>query len=114
MDKDNNLEYLINLEFETVQIPPFKDVLILTNRCPHGVNGICQAMDFISYDDYDVVDYGKDDIETILISKKLIKRISINKIIKVLEKNVFPYILEGDITRVDFEVKYLHKGIRLE
>jgi len=37
---EKKIEYSVNLKFESIIIPPFKDILILGKKCPHGRIGV--------------------------------------------------------------------------
>ena len=98
-------EYSVSLSFEDVSLPPFEDILILGKKCPHGMAGITGCMRLLAPDDFELVELDGDQVEAILISKRLLKRMPQAEIVKILRERVFPSISRGDIVKVDLKVR---------
>jgi hypothetical protein len=92
-------------------LPPFEDILVLAKRCPHGKVGLSKCMNIMSIDDYEVIDIENSHIEAIIVNKKILIKLPPEKIIKILEQNVFPYISSGEMIRVDFNIKITCKKV---
>ena len=46
-----------------------------------------------------------------MVNKRILKRISSQKIIDILKSKVFPYVSKGEIVKVDFKVKITYEKI---
>lgn len=97
--------YKLDLSFYTIELPPFHDVLVLSKKCPHGLKGLSACFGLLVPDGYEYIEIDEMSIEAIIVSKKLLKRLSLEKITDVLREYVFPHLNGGEITRVDFSVK---------
>lgn len=106
----NNSQVSITMSFEPVRIPPFEDILILSKKSPHGMHGMMKCMNLLAPDDFDLIEIEHDAVEAVMISRRLQKRISKEKIIDMLETHVFPEISPGDLVKVDVDTR---KTIRL-
>ena len=110
--KNDGLKFSIDIKFENIKFPPFDDILVLTKKCPHGVNGVKEALKFISSAGYEAVILNHSNIEAVFINKKLLKRLDKGKIIEILEEKVFPHIIEGDLVKVDLNIKYSYENLK--
>lgn len=99
------IKYNINLNFEEISFPPFNDILILGRKSLHGKNGIFGCMNFLAPDNFELVEINDNLVEAILINKKILKRIPIEKVIEILRSKVFPFIDRGEIIKVDLSIK---------
>ena len=103
--------YRLDLSFYTIELPPFHDVLVLSKKCPHGLKGFSACFGLLAPDGYEYFEIDEMAVEAIIVSKKLLKRLSLEKIKDVLREHVFPHLNGGEITRVDFSVKILVRNI---
>jgi len=97
--------YTINLNFEEIKLPPFQDILLLAHKCHQGKEGISKCFHLLEPEQFKLIEVEDEVVEAMLVNKAIIKRISVEKIIEVLSKEVFPFIQIGEIIRVDFKVK---------
>lgn len=111
----NDRKVSVALGFEEVSIPPFRDILVLAKKCPHGRNGLSKCMSLLAPDEFEVIEMDKytDDgeIEAILVNRKILNKVSITDIIDILQAKVFPYVERGEIVKVDFKVKVEYNNI---
>ncbi len=112
MSKDERI-YTLSLSFEVVSLPPFRDILLLGKRCPHGKQGMTKCLDLMAPDNFEAVEVGDENIEAMLVNKNLIKRVPLPTILDVLRKMVFPYVNSGETVRVDFKVKVSYPDIQI-
>lgn len=103
--KKDIINYSISLAFENVSLPPFQDILILSHKCPHGMNGLSKCMQILSPDRFEVFNIDVGNVEAIIVSNQVLSRMPIEKIIELLSEKVFPFITEGEVVRVDFHIK---------
>jgi len=101
----NEKRYKMDICFHTIELPPFHDVLILSKKCPHGLKGISECIGLLAPDGYEYIEMNEMTVEAIVVSKKLLKRLPLEKIKDVLRNHVFPHLNTGEMTRVDFSVK---------
>lgn len=47
------------------------------------------------------------------MNQKILNKIPSSKVLKILQERVFPYILKGEIVKVDFKVKVMYENIGL-
>lgn len=111
---DTDTRYAIKLSFETVELPPFKDILILTKNAPHGKNGLSRALELLAPGTFEVIDVQEGLVESVFVNKQISARISHEKIIAVLTKKVFPFVVERELLRVDFKVDIISNTIEYE
>ncbi|WP_438966817.1 hypothetical protein [Flavobacterium sp.] len=106
-------EYSINLKFDSITIPPFKDILILGTECIHGRLGLEKGFQLLSIDLFKVIEV--DDSETvafIFINNYLLKKIPQSEILAILEENVFPYMLSDETIRLELDFNITVKNIK--
>ncbi len=113
----NNSRYSIRIDFETIKIPPVTDILVLGSAYRHGRLGILESFKFLVPDEFEYFDYTKKiypNIGTLVISKKLLKKIPYDRILKVLETNVFKNVEESEAININFNVRYYVDNIEIE
>lgn len=101
----------ISLSFEGITLPPFQDILIIGQKCPHGKTCISKSLALWHPDNYETIEINDGQIEAIIINKVILKRTSPDKIIGILRKNVFPFITNEELIKVDFKIKVLMENI---
>ncbi|MBW2605641.1 MAG: hypothetical protein JRE28_15265 [Deltaproteobacteria bacterium] len=102
---DEGAKYSVSINFEGIKLPPFEDILLLGRRCPHGKIGIAKCLDLLSPEGFELVELDDETVQSMLVSKRILKRMPIEKIIDILKEKVFPFILNGEIVKVNFNVK---------
>jgi len=115
VNNDNsNIKYSINLSFEEIKLPPFQDILILGKNSPHGKIGLCKSFELLVPNGFDIIEINDNKVEAVFINKKILTKISSNKIIDILKSKVFQFISEGELIKVDFKVSISYTNIELE
>ncbi|MDO9566709.1 MAG: hypothetical protein Q7J15_08215 [Candidatus Desulfaltia sp.] len=109
----NNPVYNISLKFKDITIPPFRDILILAKKCPHGKRGITGCFQFLAPEEFELIEPDNSTIEAILVNKRLLKRMPVNIVLELLEQRVFPYISIGEMVRVDLDVTVQFDNIEI-
>jgi len=100
-----------------VKLPPVTDILILAKKYPQGIQGISQAFKLIAPDEFEFVEFREeqyDVIKAVLINKKILKRLPLQKILSILETNVFPYLSKEETVNVNFKVNISVSNIKGE
>ena len=108
---DEGARYSVSLNFEGIKLPPFEDILLLGRRCPHGKIGITKCLDLLLPEGFEVVDLDDDVVQSMLVSKRILKRMPVDKIIGILKEKVFPFITNGEIVKIVFNVKIYFDNI---
>lgn len=93
------------LSFEGVSLPPFRDILLLGRKCPHGKSGVSKCLRLLEPDGFEMIEVEHETVEAMLVSKRILKRMPAKKITEILKEKVFPYITKGEIIKVDFHVR---------
>ncbi|MCJ7616017.1 MAG: hypothetical protein MUO43_05720 [Desulfobacterales bacterium] len=107
----DSARYSVSLNFEGIKLPPFEDILLLGRRCPHGKIGITKCLDLLSPEGFELVDLDDDLVQSMLVSKQILKRMPIDKIIDILKEKVFPFITNGEIIKINFNLKIYFDNI---
>jgi hypothetical protein len=107
--------YTINLSFTSIKLPPVIDILILAKKYPQGKTGVSEAFKLIAPDEFEMFPVEDDEvIDAVLINKKILSRLSKDKVIDTLRKNVFPYITKGEAVNVNFSISIQIENIKGE
>ena len=107
------VSYSVNLDMETIQLPPVTDILVIARKLEQGKKGIMESFRFLAPDEFELIDIddNKTEVEAILINKRILNRMPKSEILKVLEAHVFPNISYGEAVRVNFKVKLSFESI---
>ena len=104
-------KYSIQLSFEEIRLPPFEDILILGKKCPHGKIGVSKSFEFLVPHEFEIFEVKENYIESVFISKRVLRKMDEDKIIKILKEKVFPFISDCEIIKVDFKLKIFYETI---
>ena len=63
---------------------------------------------------FETIDVDNENIETVFVNKNILAKIEKEKVIRILEKNVFGFISEGELISVDFKINISVKNIVLK
>ncbi|WP_228491865.1 hypothetical protein [Prolixibacter sp. NT017] len=55
-----------------------------------------------------------ENVEAVFINKKILKKMDENRIIRVLQSKVFPFISDNEILKVNFKLKIFYDAIEGE
>lgn len=104
-------KYSIQLSFEEIRLPPFEDILVLGKKCPQGKIGVSKSFEFLVPNEFEVFEIDNPTVEAIFINKRVLKKMDKERILKILEKRVFPYVSDCEILKVDFKLKIFYDTI---
>lgn len=108
MEKNDLRKFSVNLSFEEIRLPPFEDILVLGKKCPQGKIGVCKSFELLVPNEFELFEIDDAIIEAVFINKRVLKKIDKDKIIKILQEKVFPYVSESEVIKVDFKVKIFY------
>ncbi len=110
------VSYSVNLDMETIQLPPVTDILVIARKLEQGKKGIMESFRFLAPDEFELIDIDSEstEVEAILINKRILNRMPKKDVLKVLEKHVFPNVSYGEAVRVNFKVKITIDSIKGE
>lgn len=111
---NSNVKYSISLSFEEIKLPPFQDILVLGRNSPHGKIGLCKSFELLVPNGFDIIEINDDKVDAVFINKKILTKISSDKIIDILRSKVFQFISEGELIKVDFKVSISYVNIEIE
>ncbi|MFC1585256.1 hypothetical protein ACFL5V_06900 [Fibrobacterota bacterium] len=108
--------FTVNLDFEPIKLPPVRDILVLGKKYPQGKIGVMESFKFIAPDEFEMFDIGPEieNVEAVLINKKILSRLPAEKILEILEENVYPFMSKGEAVKVNFKAKLTIDGIKGE
>ena len=99
------LKFTVSLNFEVIKFPPFQDILLLGKRCPQGKAGVSQCLNLLEPDKFELVEIDDPTVGAMLVSKAILKRLPVEKVVEILKDKVFPFVTNGECVKVDFNVK---------
>ena len=108
---DMDKTYTINLSFEEIKLPPFQDILILGKNSIQGKIGLSKSFELLVPNGFETIDVDNANIETVFVNKNILVKIPKEKVIQILQHNVFPFISQGELVSVDFKVNIAVKNI---
>ena len=111
--KNEKPKISVKLSFEEVSLPPFKDILILSKKCPHGTIGISKCMNFLLPDGFDLVEIEHDIVEAMIINKRILKKINLNQILRLINEKILPYINTAELVKVDLNITLSYESIEI-
>lgn len=113
MAKYENPKYSIDLSFEEISLPPFKDILVVAKDCIQGKIGLSKSFELLLPNSFEIYEIADEGVEAIFINKRLLKKITAEKIVQVLRSKVFPFISEGEILKVDVKVLLSYSNVEI-
>jgi hypothetical protein len=111
--KNGSQKFIVSLSFEEISLPPFKDILIIGKKCQHGKTGVLGSVNYISPELFDYIEVQHKNVDAFLISKKILNRIPLKKIIIILQNKVFPFINPGEVIKVDISVNVSYEAFEI-
>ena len=60
---------------------------------------------------FEMVEIDDPIVEAMLVSKQILRRLTVENIIKILKEKVFPYIRPGEVVKIDFRVRIHYDDI---
>ena len=107
-------KFAVQLGFEEIRLPPFEDILILGSKCSQGKIAVYKSFELLVPHEFDVFEINGPIIEAVYINRKVLKKLEKEKIFKILEEKVFPYVSETEILKVDFKLKIFYDSVECE
>ncbi|MHB1146880.1 MAG: hypothetical protein ACYC01_04715 [Lutibacter sp.] len=94
----------VSLSFEEIKLPQFEEILVLGKNSPHGKTGISKSFDLLIPNGFEIIDTDHGNVDCVFVNKRILAKIPKERILKILETSVFPYVSEMEILKVDFKV----------
>ena len=114
MEKESGRAFFVQLSFEEIQLPPSTDILILGKKCPQGKIAVSKSLELLAPTEFETIDIENEMVSVIFINKKLLKKLSKEIIVNVLDEKVLPHISASEILKVDFNVNISYDSIKGE
>lgn len=109
------MKYNINLNFEEINLPPFRDILIVGKNSPQGKIGLSKSFELLIPDQFQLFEIEENEkVEMVFINRRILNKISWEKVLTVLQEKVFPYVSQWEIIKVDFKVNVMFENVELE
>jgi hypothetical protein len=100
----NDIKYSVTLNFEEIKLPPFEEILVLGKNSPHGKTGISKSFDLLIPNGFEIIDADHGNVDCVFVNKRILAKMPKEKILQILAANVFPFVSEKEILKVDFKV----------
>lgn len=113
MNEDSGRKFSVQLSFEDIRLPPFEDILILGKKCPQGKIGVYKSFELLVPNEFDAIEVDDDVVEAVFINKRVLKKISKEKVLSILMDKVFPYVSENEVLKVDFKLKIYYDSVEI-
>jgi len=113
MDQER-ISYTVNLDFESIKLPPVTDILVLGKKVPQGKHGILHSFELILPDTFEmqeVNDPAYPQIDAVIVNKAILAKISMIEVVNILRGNVFRYVSRGETIKVNFGIQVFRKNI---
>ncbi|PTS99627.1 hypothetical protein DBR11_11870 [Pedobacter sp. HMWF019] len=110
---ERNVKYSININFEEIKLPPFQDILIVGKNCVQGKIGLSKSFEMLLPNGFLSVEVEDERVETVFINKHILKKMPVEKVMHILTKNVFPFVSDGELIRVDFKINISIENIEI-
>jgi len=78
---------------------------VLGKNSPHGKQGISKSFELLIPNGFDIIDSDHGNVDCVFVNKRILSKMPKERILKILEKSIFPYVSEKEILKVDFKVK---------
>ncbi|HEY9044374.1 MAG TPA: hypothetical protein VIN08_00675 [Ohtaekwangia sp.] len=114
MSKSNGLKYSINLSFEEIKLPPFRDILVLGKNSQHGKIGILKSFELLIPNGFELVEVNHENVEAVFVNKRILAKMPAERIVMILEDKVFPFVSDSELIKVDFRVTISYTNIEQE
>jgi hypothetical protein len=101
---ENVLKYSITLSFQEIKLPPFEEILVLGKNSPHGKFGISKSFELLIPNGFKVLEVEHSIVEAIFVNKRILVKLTEEKLLKLLSERVFPYVSEGELVKVDLKL----------
>lgn len=108
------MKYTLNLNFEQIKLPPFQDILILARNSPQGKIGLSKSFELLLPNGFELIDVEDELIEAVFVQRNILHKVPAEKVINILREHVFPFISEGELVKVDFNVTISVHDIELQ
>lgn len=107
--------FLVNLDFETIKLPPVTDILVLGKKTPQGKLGVLHSFQLISPDVFELLEINTDpNVEAVIVNKNLLTKIPKEQVLGILARYVFPFVCRGESVRVNFNIQIFQRNIKGE
>jgi len=105
MKNKQEMKYSINLSFQEIKLPPFDEILVVGKNSPHGKLGISKSFELLQPNGFEVIDISDEEkVEAVFVNKRILAKLSKEKLMKILRDKVFPFVTEGELLKVDLRV----------
>lgn len=111
---NETIKYTMKLSFEEIKLPPFEDIVLIGKKCPQGKIGLYKSFELLVPNEFDVFEVEDRIVEAVFINRRILKKITKDKVIEVLKGKVFPYMSEGEIIKVDLKLSIVYDSIEGE
>jgi hypothetical protein len=100
-----NSKHFIQTRIKEFILPPFRDGLILGKNAPIGCKAMRQALELLVATPFEHIEVEDDIIQDIIVRRNLLKRISEDKLLAFVLKNIKPLMSEEEILYLELDIE---------
>lgn len=100
-----NSKHFIQTRIKEFVLPPFRDGLVLGKSAPIGSKAMRQALELLVATPFEHIEIDDDIIQDIIIRKNLLRRISKDKLLAFVIRNIKPLMSEEEILYLELDVE---------
>lgn len=101
----NNNKNYIKTRIKEFVLPPFRDGLILGKNSLIGCKAMRQALELLVATPFEHIEIDDDIVQDILIRKTLLRRISKDKLVNFVLREIKPLMGDDEILYLDLEIE---------
>jgi hypothetical protein len=113
--KESKKKYRLDISFETIDLPPVNDILVIGKKAPQGKYGVMKSFNFLSPDTFELIEIKEHDenAEAVIINKRILRKIQPDHIINILKQYVFPFIGKEEMIKVNVDLVIIQPSIEI-
>jgi hypothetical protein len=101
-----NSKHFIQTRIKEFVLPPFRDGLILGKNAPIGSKAMCLALELLVATPFEHIEISDDEIiQDIIVRRNLLKRISKDKLLVFVLKNIKPLMGDEEILYLELDIE---------
>ncbi|MFZ2724665.1 MAG: hypothetical protein WAX77_00250 [Methylococcaceae bacterium] len=100
-----NSKHFIQTRIKEFVLPPFRDGLVLGKNAPIGSKAMRQALELLVATPFEHIEIDDEIIQDIIIRKNLLRRISKEKLLEFVLRNIKPLMSEEEILYLELDVE---------
>ena len=111
-DQDIDIkQFLVQMEIEVFEIPPYKDVIVICNKAPIGKNAVKRMLDSCSPGQFEMIEPEHPLIEALVVNTVLINLMGRDRLVEAIIAEVDNRIDDRCMLHIKLNVKLISRRI---